>query len=251
MRSFTWKQTAALTAVAVVGVAACGGGSSRGAAPSARLTAQTATDNNPAQIRVAGEGKVEGTPDTMTVAMGVTTSDPSAQNALNRNSSEAAQLIAALTDHGVAKKDIQTTDLSVTPNWDRDGHVTGYQASNTVTATLHGLDNAGSVIDAAAATVGNDIRLQSINLSIANTSDLMAKARADAVKDAMTQAHQLAAAGGVQLGPIRTIDDTGSESADYTTNTFAGAKQALAATPIEAGQQQLTFDVVVVYDIAG
>ena len=58
-------------------------------------------------------------------------------------------------------------------------------------------------------TAGEDVRLQGVSFSIDNTSALVAKARADAIKDALAQGKQLAAAAGVKLGAIRTIDDTG------------------------------------------
>ncbi len=165
--------------------------------------------------------------------------------------SAATALINALKAQGVAAKDIQTVDLNVSPTFDKNFRVTGYSASNTVTAKLRDLSKAGEVIDAAALTAGQDVRLQGVSFSIDNTSSLVAKARADAIKDALAQGKQLSSAAGVKLGAIRTIDDTGSQIPPGETFATSGLlKNSAASVPVEPGSQQLSVDVVVVFDIA-
>jgi uncharacterized protein YggE len=247
--------TAALTAAAIA-LAGCGSTSHNSASdPPARLAvAADPTSPTVSVISVAGQGQVSGTPDTATVTMGVSTNDASAQNAMNKNAQEATALINTLKGKGVADKDIQTTELSVNPNFDNKGNITGYNVSNTVTVTMHDLKNAGSIIDAAAAAVGNDVRLQNVALSISNTSPLLAQARAAAVKDAMAQGQQLATAAGVKLGAILTIDDTGTEQP--TPLEFSGAsaggalRDAAVPTPVQSGSQQLSVNVNVKFEIA-
>jgi uncharacterized protein YggE len=243
---------AAVATVAAIGIAGCSSGSSKSATPARLTAAAAATPVTPGPtINVAGHGQVEGTPDVMTVTMGVQTIDPSAQAALQRNNDRANALISTLKSKGVAAKDIQTVDLNVSPNFDKNFHVTGYSASNTVSAKLRDLSKAGEVIDAAALTAGEDVRLQGVSFSIDNTSTLVAQARASAIKDALAQGKQLAAAAGVTLGPIRTIDDTGTTlpQPQYL-GSGSMLKNAAAAVPVEAGSQQLSVDVTVVFDIS-
>ena len=250
MRVLIKTAIAVVTAAAVVCVAGCSG-STKTTAP-VRLAAATTPPVNPGPtINVAGHGQVEGTPDVMTVTMGVQTIDPSAQAALQRNNDRANALISALKSHGVAAKDIQTVDLNVSPNFDKNFHVTGYSASNTVSAKLRDLSKAGSVIDAAALTAGQDVRLQGVSFSIDNTSALVAKARADAITDALAQGKQLAAAAGVKVGAIRTIDDTGTQlpQPQILHGAFDGAASS-APVPISPGSQELSVDVTVVFDIS-
>jgi uncharacterized protein len=250
MSVLTKAAIATVATVAAIGGAGCSSGSSKSATP-ARLTAATTPAVTPGPtINVAGHGQVEGTPDVMTVTMGVQTTDPSAQAALQRNNDRANALINALKGKGVAKKDIQTVDLNVSPNFDKDFHVIGYSASNTVTAKLRDLSKAGEVIDAAALTAGQDVRLQGVSFSIDNTSALVARARADAIKDALAQGKQFASAAGVTLGAIRTIDDTGTAlSPPLTFASGTVLRNAAASVPVEAGSQQLSVDVTVVFDI--
>jgi hypothetical protein len=245
----TTVKTAALAALGVLALAACG---SSGGGKQAASTASTTPDPNRPSISVAGTGKVEGTPDTATVTIGVETRDPSAQSAMAKNNVEATALIAALKAKGVAAKDIQTSNLSVQPNWDFKGQrINGYTVSNTVTVKLHDIAHAGATIDAAAAKVGDDIRLQGVMFSIDNTSGLVAKARADAVKNALAQGRQLAAAAGVKLGTIRTISTNPQAPApQYYAGGQASYALDRAAVPFEPGSQQLTVDVSVVFDIA-
>jgi uncharacterized protein YggE len=245
---------AAAVGVAAISLAACGGGGSSHTATPLADTTPSSSPNGPS-IVVAGTGNAQGTPDTATVTMGVETHNQSAQTAMNDNNTEADLLIQALEGKGVAKKDIQTSDLSVSPDYDKDGHITGYGVDDTVTVTIHSIPNAGSIIDAAAAKVGNDIRMQSVTFSIENPSAQLAEARAAAVKDAKAQAEQLAAAAGVTLGSIRTIDDTGTEVPQpysfYGHQAFDALNTAgsAAPTPVEPGQEQLSANVNVVYNI--
>jgi uncharacterized protein YggE len=257
MRVRTKTVIAGVAALAALGAAGCSSGSSK--ANTARLTAAAAAAGSPAAvtpgptINVAGHGEVSGTPDVMTVTMGVQTTDPSAQAALQRNNERANALITSLKSQGVAAKDIQTIDLNVSPNFDKNFHVTGYSASNTVTAKLRDLSKAGKVIDVAALTAGEDVRFQGVTFSIDNTSALVAKARADAIKDALAQGKQLSGAAGVKLGAIRTIDDTGTQlpQPQFFSGRTATSSVQDAAVPLEPGSQQLSVDVTVVFDIAG
>ena len=89
-------------------------------------------------------------------------------------------------------------------------------------------------------TAGDDIRLQGVQFSIDDTSALIAKARAEAVKDASAQAKQLADAGGIKVGTIHTIDNSvlhrraGRERVrnHLSANTHAGVR-----TPTPAGER--------------
>jgi uncharacterized protein YggE len=242
------------TGIATITLAACGGGG--GASHTAQALADTTSGSTPngPSIVVAGTGNAQGTPDTAVVTMGVETHNQSAQTAMSDNNSEAKTLIDTLEAKGIDKKDIQTSDLSVSPDYDKDGHISGYGVSNTVTVTIHSIPDAGSIIDAAASKVGNDIRMQSVTFSIENPSAQLAQARAAAVKDAKAQAEQLAAAAGVTLGSIRTIDDTGTnlpQPLSFYGDAVHGALANAAAvpTPVEPGQEQLTANVNIVYDI--
>jgi hypothetical protein len=224
---------------AMVAVVALGG--------CAAQSASAASSDPPMRtITGTGTGKVEGVPDTLTVTLGVQTQAGSAQAALARNADEATRVIAALKAAGIATADVQTSQLSLDPTYVRN-RITGYSVSNVVTAKTNDVTHAGTVVDAAAAQAGDDIRVEGVSLSIEDTSKLVAAARADAVHQARAQAGQLARAADVRLGTLRRITEQQPAPMGRTTLFANGA--AATSEPIEPGTQALTVDVTVVYAI--
>jgi uncharacterized protein YggE len=206
-------------------------------------------DVKPRTITGTATGEVRGTPDTLTVTLGVQSNGGSATEALARNGEKAARVIETLKAAGVAGADLQTSELSLYPTFDSKGRPTGFAVSNMVTAKVHDVPNAGRIVDAAAAQAGNEIRVQGVRLSIEDTSRLVARARADAVERARAQAKQLARAADVRLGPLQRITErrTAPELPMYEGRLAASAD---LGTPIEPGSQTLAVDVTVVYTIA-
>jgi uncharacterized protein YggE len=216
-------------------------------APLVASSDTAASDRN--LITAQGVGKVSGTPDVVTIALGVETRSSSAQSALDDNNKLAADTIAVLKDSGVAPEDVQTSQLSVNPTYDDKGTVTGYQVTNMVTAKLRDIGKAGAVIDAAGKAAGDAIRVQQLSFAIDDDSAPRAAARADAVKRAQAQAKQLADAAGVALGSIHSITETAAPNPTVYP-AMAAADAAGASVPIEAGSVQLSVTVQVVYEIA-
>jgi uncharacterized protein YggE len=233
----------------LVALAGCGGDDG-GAQPAAAATTTKRSNNN--LITATGHGKVVGTPDVMTISLGVQTGGKTAQEALAENNTRANNLVNVIKERGVAPKDIQTSDLSVYPTFDLEsGKINGFSAQNTVTAKLRKIGDAGGLIDAVTFAVGDAIRLNGISFSIDDTNALVAQARTDAVKKAMDQARQLAAGAGVRLGDVRTIEEVSERPVLGPVNYASDqAVRAAASAPVEAGSQDVTLDVKVVVEIA-
>lgn len=207
------------------------------------------SDATPVGISTVGTGMVTGTPDTVTVVLGVQTQGPAANSALAENARLASGLIETIKAKGVQDNDIQTSNLSVNPNYDpASGKVSGYFVTNQVTATMRDVSKAGDLIDAAADAAGDAIRVQQLTFSIADDSELRTQARTQAVQQAQDQAKQIADAAGVKLGAIRSITEDHLSSPQPYPQSMAFADSA-ATTPIEAGSQELSVSVSVVYEI--
>lgn len=245
------KVGAAAMAVLVV-VAATGWWIGTGSSAPAQV-APTGGVGDRGEVRAitgTGTGRVRGTPDTMTIDIGVETRAGSAEEALARNRDQATKVIETLRDAGVDEKDLQTSDLSIWPVYDDEGvGIVGYGITNSVTAILHDLDRAGAVIDAAAGVAGDAIRLNGLWFSIEDTNALVAAARADAVKRARAQAEQLADAAGVGLGDVLSIEESRTPAGPPVDYDGGAAEQRAEATPIEPGSQELSVEVVVRYAI--
>jgi uncharacterized protein len=205
--------------------------------------------SSPGTVTVTGLGKVMGTPDTITVQLGVHTSAPTATGALEENNAKTHALTASLRRHGVAAKDMQTSGLDLYPVTNSSGTVTGFSVDNSLAVTIHRIARAGATIDAAANAVGNGIQLSGVTLSISNDSKLLAAARAKAMGNARTTAAQVAAGGGAHLGAVvRIVDQENTNS--YVYPVFGAASSvpsALRAVPIEAGSQAISVQVKVVF----
>ncbi len=228
---------------------AAGAGQPQVGLAAAAPASETGAASERNSITAQGVGKITGTPDVLTISLGVETRAASAKDALEQNNTAAAGVIAVLKDSGVAPADLQTSQLSVYPTYSDKNDITGYQVTNSVTAVLRDIASSGAVIDAVAQKAGNAVRVQQLSFSIDDDSALRAAARADAVKQAQAQAKQLADAAGVQLGAVHSIvESSGSEPMPvYAAADSAGAP---SPAPIEPGSQELSVVVQVVYDIA-
>lgn len=250
--------TVAIAAVALMALAACStpaapnsaGNAANEVQPAAYTTDTTTPATSARTITVTATGSATGAPDILTVQLGVQTQARTASAALTENNTKANALIASLTGQGIAKKDLATSDLSINPNYNSNGTtITSYQVSNTVTATLRDVTKAGRVIDTAAKAVGDAIRLNQVGFSYDDDSALRSQARTDAVKQAMAQARQLAAAADVTLGPVVSISESDSTTTPEPVYARAAAASDSAAMPILPGEGQLTVSVKVVISI--
>jgi uncharacterized protein YggE len=245
---------AALLAVGVLAAVNDGPKQATAQAPTTIAPAPSAS-GAPRTVSVEGVGVVSGIPDTVTVNLGVSVDGNSAAEALESANNKANALISTLTGAGVAKTDIQTGYISVWPRYrDNSQDVSGYWASNSVTAVLHDIDRAGEVIDAATDAVGDGITMGGVSFSIADTSGLYTQARKQAVEEAKRRAGELAGAAGVSVGAVMSMNESAQEmpaAVGYDRASAATTAAGAAPMPIEPGQQELQLRVQVVFELVG
>ena len=201
-----------------------------------------------ATITVTGNGQVEGTPDTATFQVGVDTTAATAVEALEENNSQVATLEASLEQNGVLAKNMQTSWLNLSANTNSKGRVTGFSADDELNVTTNDLSDLGAALDAAVEATGNGVTLDGISFSISNQSALLAAARAQAMQAASTEATQVAAGGGLALGPIVKITDQ-DNAGQQVYYAPVDATAAGSPVPVQAGQEQLSVQVTVVYQL--
>ena len=247
-----------LAAAAMTGVFTLGGcgsaapsssSSPAGHAPASVQTATLAAATGSARITVTGTGTVTGTPNQLVLAMGVQVHGPSVGSALASADDAVSRVTAALRTRGVAAADIQTSGLSIWPNYPDNSQVpSGYSVSESLTATLHSLSAAGTQIDAAVHAGGNATTVSGISFNLTDDSSLLAAARAQAVTDAEAKAAQYAKALGQPLGPVVSISD---QSTAQPVPQFAMASSAAPgkSVPISPGTQQLSVSITAVFTV--
>ncbi len=104
--------------------------------------------------------------------------------------------------------------------------------SEQLTATLRDLAKAGSQIQAAATAGGNATTVSGVSLNLADTSRLLARARAAAVRDAQAKASQFARGLGRSLGPVLSVSD---QSQVFPYPEFSAAAASQGCEPIGPG----------------
>jgi uncharacterized protein YggE len=236
IRHIVWISALVLGASAIAGVGA------------PRLTRADTGDPQAGTLSVVGTGSVTTTPDTARLSAGVTTQGSTASEAMDANARAMAKVIAALKDAGIASKDLQTEFVSVNPRYDDAGQaITGYSATNSVSAVVRGLSDVGDVIDAAVAAGANNVNGPS--LARDDQDKLYRDALEKAVANARDKANALASAAGVSLGKIRSLTESPESAGPIAYDTFSALK-ADSGTPIEPGTAETTATVRVVFAIS-
>jgi uncharacterized protein len=246
----TYRAAAVGIAAAAVVIGAFSIGASRdGNGPAGTSAADAATltaSQSSGRITVTGTGTVTGIPNQLILSMGVQVNGSSVTSALDQANLGVRRVSSVLIDDGVAKADIQTSDLNISPDYNSSSQVTGYDVSESLTATLNQLSRAGSQIQAAVEAGGNAVTVDGVSLNLTSTGPLMAAARASAVANAKAQAQQFASALGEPLGPVISISPV--QQATTTPLQFENsASAARPSVPISPGTQQLSVSITVVY----
>lgn len=206
-------------------------------------------------ITVVGNGTADVVPDVADWQFGVSSQAATAEAALSANASAMKAVVDALRNAGVGKDDIQTAEVSLYPQTSNDGMtITGYSASNTVTATVRNLGDAGSVVDAAVEAGANNV--YGPNLRPSDTNDAYREAVDKAFDDARAHAEAIAAKAGVTLGAAVAISEGGGYVPgpvyyDRAAPMAASAAGAAEIAPVEPGKQQVSASLTVTFEIGG
>jgi uncharacterized protein YggE len=214
-----------------------------------QIAAPALAEDTVRTVSVTGTGTVETAPDMATLMIGVTTQAATAAEALAANSEATEAVIARLTASGVEPRDMQTSNLSINPNW--SGYdsstptISGYVAMNLLTVRVRALDTTGAVLDAAVADGANT--LNGMTFGLADPEPVLNEARKEAVADASAKAELLAAAAGVKLGEVVSITDAGTMS-----DPSPMYRDAVSASPVPVvgGELGLVANVSVTWAIA-
>lgn len=213
------------------------------------FAAPVAAQDAPAPlITVTGEGVVEAAPDIATLMIGVTTQGETAAGALASNSAALEAVLARLTATGIDARDLQTSNLSLNPNWTGYDNATptisGYVASNMLTVRVRALETLGSVLDAAVTDGANT--LSGLSFGLADPEPVLNEARKEAVEDARGRAEVLARAAGVTLGKIVSISEGGNVSVPVP---MFRQDAASASVPVAGGELGMTAMVTISFEI--
>ena len=226
----------------------------------------TATDSKPVNVTVgsqqtgiwvSGEGKINVVPDLAVLTLGVSAQTSTVAESQARASSAMDKVIAALKGNGVADKDIQTQNFSISQVMRYDDKtqqevITGYTVSNTVVAKLRNIPKVGATIDAVVEAGGDYTRFNGIDFSIEKPEQYYGQARELAMADAKARAEQMAKLGGLVLGPATYVSESTyvpPTPGPIMYKASMAASGAGAPTSISAGELQVILNVQIAFSI--
>jgi uncharacterized protein len=255
-----WK--IALASVVAAGVAAVGATAlSRGGDDVATATVPPASSTPPdtsqptgdaaRSVSVTGHGTVDVTPDIADMWLGVQVTAPTGDAVMSDLEKKSQALVKSLKSLGIADEDIQTSDLSLYPNYKQDGTtVDGYTGSVNVTTTVHDIDRLGEILDAVQGMVGDGLTIGGISFSYEDPEAVLEQARVAAMDNARARAEQYATAADAEIGAIIKIVETPTGGpVPYAAADMASAEAGGARVAIEPGSQELAVDVTVVFEL--
>jgi uncharacterized protein YggE len=206
--------------------------SARGSSPDAR------------SVNVTGSGSVDAVPNRAGLVVGVSSDAATARAALAANAEKAARVIEALRSAGVAKRDLQTADVSVSPHWNDRGEQDGFSAHSSVQVKVRAVARAGSILDAAVAAGATETSGPSFDRG--DRAELYRGALKAAFADARAKAATLAGEAGASLGRVIRIEETPAPSPPVP--VYAALERT--ATPVEPGTQQVHATIRVTFSLA-
>jgi uncharacterized protein YggE len=202
-------------------------------------------------LHLSATGEAHVAPDIATITLGVQTDAPSAAEALRQNRVQMTATLAALKAQGVREKDIQTSGLSLNPQYVfHDGEprrLTGYQAMNNVTITVRDLSRLGAAVDAVVAAGANEVN--GVAFSLADPQAGEDQARRAAVKALQAKAALYAEASGYRLDRLVSLSDTAPSSVRTGEIMVTSMRYKAAPTPVSPGELDVTATVSAVYEL--
>jgi uncharacterized protein len=222
-----------------------------------------------ATITLSGHGEVNGVPNIAGVDFTVESTQSTESAASDDVNKKVAQMLGFLKSAGVEQKDIQTSNYSSYPKYSNpqvcpmyimqggsvppctpgDSQIIGYTVSEAMTVKVRVIDNTSKIIDGI-----NKIGVTNMNgpnLTIDNPDTLKTQARQKAIADAQSKAEELAHELHARLGKVVSFSESGSPSPMpvFYSAKAEGSASASVPSQIETGQNTITSDVSITYEI--
>ena len=232
--------------------------------------------SNPTQtdsISVDGTGNAYAIPDVATFSFTVSDTEKTVALAQTNATAKINAALKVVSAAGVADKDVQTTSYSIDPQYQYQNAVcpansygavpvtpiycppgkqtlTGYEVSESVSVKLRDLTQAGSLLASLGSAGVSDLNGPSFDVD--NPDTVQGQARSAAIADAQSKAQELAKQLGVSLVRIVDFSENSGGSPSpimYAENASVGAAVPAAAPQVPAGQQKVTDNVTITYQI--
>jgi uncharacterized protein YggE len=205
------------------------------------------------RLDINATGEVTRVPDLAVINAGVVTRSATAGGAIQQAATRMARVREALRQAGIADRDIQTSNISLEPQYtyanNQPPKLNGYSATNQLSIRFRDIENTGKILDALVAQGANQIN--GPNLTIDKPEAALDEARAKAVAAARARADLYARSLGMRVVRVVSVSESGgSYPVPPPMPMYARAEAAQAAdSKIEAGEQKLQVNLAVTFEL--
>lgn len=226
-------------------------GAMAGSAPA--LAQQSATISQTltgTRLDLSAAGEVAQVPDVALINAGVTTRASTASSALQQAADRMGRVRSALKAAGIADRDIQTSNLSLNPEYSFDNNVqrlTGYSASNQLTIRFRAIANAGRILDVLVAQGSNQIN--GPNLIVDHPEAALDQARTAAIANGRARAELYARSMGLRVARIVSVAENGGGYAPPPPMPMMVARAERDSTKIDPGEQKLQVTLAMTFEL--
>ena len=204
-------------------------------------------------LSVSAQAEAKRVPDVATISAGVVTQAADANAAMRANAVQMDKVMAAIKAAGIAERDIQTSGISLNPQYkyveNQEPTITGYQANNTVNLKVRDIGKLGKVLDALVASGANQVNGPSFEVDQPEAA--YDEARRAALEKAQARAQMYAKALGLRVRRIVSIDEGGGFRPPMPMPMMAMAARSEKAydTAVSPGETTLAANLSVVFEL--
>jgi len=225
------------------------------ALPSAALAQQSTINQTIAGTRldINATGEVTRVPDLATISAGVVSRGATATSAIQQTATRMARVRDALRRAGIADRDIQTSNVSLNPDYvyanNQPPKLSGYSASNQVTVRFRDIASTGRILDALVAEGANQI--SGPNLSVEHPEAALDEARARAVAAGRARADLYARSLGMRVARVVAVSESGGYAPPppMPPRVMMAERSQAADTVIDPGEQKLQVGVAMTFEL--
>jgi uncharacterized protein YggE len=205
------------------------------------------------RLDITATGEATRVPDIATISAGVITRAATARAALEQNAARMDRVRAALKRAGIADRDLQTSNISLNPEYhyvqDQPPKLTGYTASNQVSVRFRDIAKSGDILDALVAEGANSINGPS--LAIDKPDEALDEARTKALGIGRARAEIYARALGMRVVRLVSVSESGgSYPVPPPMPVMMEARaQGNYATKIDPGEQKVSVTLGMTFEL--
>ena len=203
------------------------------------------------RLDINATGEVTRVPDVALISAGVVSRSATASAALQDTADRMQRVLAALKRAGVEDRDIQTSNVSLNPEYrypeNQSPQLVGYTASNTVTIRFRDIRSSGKILDALVSQGANQIN--GPNLIVDKPEAALDEARAKAIATGRARADLYARSLGMRVVRIVSINESGGYYAAPPPMAPMAVMERSASTKNEPGEQKLQVNLAMTFEL--